>query len=151
MRRESLPAIERQLRRYTNPSLLIIDELGYVPCDSDAADLLFRIVSKRHENRSIVITTNLAYKQWGTVFGDAPCLVALIDRFAQHAMSSTSTRTLGATRSVSKRTGASHADNRPPGAVARSRPISPIPRGRLQIPPDALPNGPVGSRAGSPA
>ena len=84
IRRESLPAIERQLRRYTTPDLLIIDELGYVPCDSDAADLLFRIVSKRHENRAIVITTNLAYKQWGTVFADAPCLVALIDRFAQH-------------------------------------------------------------------
>jgi DNA replication protein DnaC len=84
IRRESLPAIERQLRRYTNPDSLIIDELGYVPCDSDAADLLFRIVSKRHENRAIVITTNLAYKQWGTVFGDAPCLVALVDRFAQH-------------------------------------------------------------------
>ena len=45
LRRESLPAVERQLRRYTNPDLLIIDELGYVPCDSDAADLLFRIVS----------------------------------------------------------------------------------------------------------
>jgi DNA replication protein DnaC len=84
IRRESLPAIERQLRRYTNPDLLIIDELGYVPCDSDAADLLFRVVSKRHENRAIVITTNLAYKQWGTVFGDAPCLGALVDRFAQH-------------------------------------------------------------------
>jgi DNA replication protein DnaC len=84
IRRESLPAIERQLRRYTNPDLLIIDELGYVPCDSDAADLLFRIVSKRHEHRAIVITTNLAYKQWGTVFGDAPCLGALVDRFAQH-------------------------------------------------------------------
>jgi DNA replication protein DnaC len=84
LRRESLPAIERQLRRYTHPDLLIIDELGYVPCDSDAADLLFRIVSKRHEQRAIVITTNLAYKQWGTVFGDAPCLGALVDRFAQH-------------------------------------------------------------------
>ena len=84
LRRESLPAIERQLRRYTGPSLLILDELGYVPCDADAADLLFRIVSQRHENRAIVITTNLAYKQWGTVFGDAPCLGALIDRFAQH-------------------------------------------------------------------
>jgi DNA replication protein DnaC len=84
IRQESLPATERRLRRYCNPDLLIIDELGYVPCDSDAADLLFRIVSKRHEQRAIVITTNLAYKQWGTVFGDAPCLVALIDRFAQH-------------------------------------------------------------------
>lgn len=84
LRRESIPAIERRLRRYTSCDLLIIDELGYVPCDSDGADLLFRIVSDRHESRAIVITTNLAYKQWGTVFGDAPCLGALVDRFAQH-------------------------------------------------------------------
>jgi DNA replication protein DnaC len=84
LRQETLPAIERRLRRYTGPDLLIIDELGYVPCDANAADLLFRIVSARHENRAVVITTNLAYKQWGTVFGDAPCLGALIDRFAQH-------------------------------------------------------------------
>jgi DNA replication protein DnaC len=84
LRRESIPAIERRLRRYTSCELLIIDELGYVPCDSDGADLLFRVVSHRHENRAIVITTNLAYKQWGTVFGAAPCLGALVDRFAQH-------------------------------------------------------------------
>lgn len=84
LRRESIPAIERRLRRYTNCDLLVLDELGYVPCDSDAADLLFRIISKRHESRAVVITTNLAYKQWGTVFGDAPCLGALVDRFAQH-------------------------------------------------------------------
>ena len=84
LRRESLPAIERQLRRYTTPDLLILDELGYVPCDSDGADLLFRMISKRHESKAVVITTNLAYKQWATVFGDAPCLGALVDRFAQH-------------------------------------------------------------------
>ena len=84
LRQQTIPAIERRLRRYTSPGLLIIDELGYVPCDSDAADLLFRIVSTRHESRALVITTNLAYKQWGTVFGDAPCLGALVDRFAQH-------------------------------------------------------------------
>jgi DNA replication protein DnaC len=84
LRHESIPAIERRLRRYTQPDLLILDELGYIPCDTSAADLLFRIVSKRHESRPIVITTNLSYKQWGTVFGDAPCLGALIDRFAQH-------------------------------------------------------------------
>ncbi|WP_437779232.1 ATP-binding protein [Sorangium sp. So ce1097] len=63
---------------------MILDELGYVPCDASAADLLFRIVSKRHESRSVVITTNLSCKQWGAVFGDAPCLGALVDRFAQH-------------------------------------------------------------------
>jgi len=84
MRQESLPATERRLRRYTSPDLLVLDELGYVPCDSRAADLLFHIVSRRHEQRSIVLTTNLAYKQWGTVFKDASCLGALVDRFAQH-------------------------------------------------------------------
>jgi len=84
LRRESIPAIERRLRRYTGCDLLILDELGYMPCDADAADLLFRIISARHERRPVVITTNLAYKQWGTVFGDAPCLGALVDRFAQH-------------------------------------------------------------------
>jgi DNA replication protein DnaC len=84
MRQESIPATERRLRRYTAPDLLVLDELGYVPCDSRAADLLFHIVSRRHEARAIVITTNLAFKQWGSVFHDASCLGALVDRFAQH-------------------------------------------------------------------
>jgi DNA replication protein DnaC len=70
LRHETIPAIERRLRRYTAPDLLILDELGYVPCDASAANLLFRIVSKRHESRAVVITTNLAHKQWGTVFGE---------------------------------------------------------------------------------
>ncbi len=84
MRQESIPATERRLRRYTSPDMLILDELGYVPCDSRAADLLFHIVSRRHEQKSIILTTNLAYKQWATVFKDASCLGALVDRFAQH-------------------------------------------------------------------
>lgn len=84
LRQESIPATERRLRRYTMPDLLCLDELGYVPCDSRAADLLFHIISRRHEARSVVITTNLAFKQWGTVFHDASCLGALVDRFAQH-------------------------------------------------------------------
>jgi DNA replication protein DnaC len=84
MRQESIPATERRLHRYTSPDLLILDELGYVPADSRAADLLFHIVSRRHEKRSIIITTNLGYKQWTSVFHDATCLAALVDRFAQH-------------------------------------------------------------------
>jgi DNA replication protein DnaC len=84
LKQESIPATERRLRRYTSPDLLVLDELGYVPCDSRAADLLFHIVSRRHETRAIVITTNLAFKQWGSVFHDASCLGALVDRFAQH-------------------------------------------------------------------
>ena len=84
LKQESIPATERRLRRYTSPDLLVLDELGYVPCDSRAVDLLFNIVSRRHESKSIVITTNLAFKQWASVFHDASCLGALVDRFAQH-------------------------------------------------------------------
>jgi DNA replication protein DnaC len=85
LRRESLPALERCLRhRYLSPRLLIIDELGYLPCDSRSADLLYNIVSRRHETRSIVITTNLSFKLWATVFPGAACVVALVDRFVQH-------------------------------------------------------------------
>jgi DNA replication protein DnaC len=84
LQQESLPAFERRLKRYTRPALLILDELGYLPCDSRAADILFNIISRRHEQRSTIISTNLAFKQWGTVFPGAACVVALVDRFAQH-------------------------------------------------------------------
>jgi DNA replication protein DnaC len=72
------------LRRYTGVDLLVLDELGYLPCDGRSADLLFTIISRRHERRSTVVTTNLAYKQWSTVFPGAACVAALVDRFAQH-------------------------------------------------------------------
>jgi len=81
---ESLPAFERRLRRYLRPDVLVLDELGYVPCDSRAADVLYNIVSRRHDHRSTVVTTNLSLKQWGTVFPGAACIAALIDRFNQH-------------------------------------------------------------------
>jgi DNA replication protein DnaC len=84
LKQESLPALERRLKRYTSPHLLVLDELGYLPADSRSADLLYNIVSRRHEQRSIVITTNLAFKQWGTIFPGAACVVALVDRLAQH-------------------------------------------------------------------
>ena len=85
-RQESLPALERRMRRYTRVDLLVLDELGYVPCDNRSADLLYNIVSRRHEQHSTVITTNLAYKLWPTVFPGAACVAALIDRFAQHCV-----------------------------------------------------------------
>ena len=84
LQQESLPAFERRLKRYTRPALLILDELGYLPCDSRAADILYNIISRRHEQRSTIISTNLGFKQWGTVFPGAACVVALVDRFAQH-------------------------------------------------------------------
>jgi len=85
LQKESLPALERCLRnRYLSPSLLIIDEIGYLPCDSRSADLLYNIVNRRHERRSVVLTTNLAFKQWGTIFPGASSVAALVDRFVQH-------------------------------------------------------------------
>ncbi len=84
LRQESLPAFERRVRRYVTPHLLIIDELGYVPADAKAADALYHVINARHELRSTVITTNLAYKHWTTVFPNASCVVALVDRFVEH-------------------------------------------------------------------
>jgi DNA replication protein DnaC len=84
LKQESLPALERRLRKYTAPSLLILDEIGYLPCTRQSADLLYNIISRRHEHRSLVMSTNLPFKQWGTVFPGAACVSALIDRFVQH-------------------------------------------------------------------
>ena len=84
LKQESIPAVERRMKRYTLPEILILDELGYLPCDARSGDLLYSIISRRHERVSTIITTNLAYKNWGTVFPGAACVVALIDRFAQH-------------------------------------------------------------------
>lgn len=84
LKQESLPAVERRMRRYTSPDLLCLDELGYLPCDARSGDLLYSIISRRHERASTVITTNLPFKEWGTVFPGAACVVALVDRFTQH-------------------------------------------------------------------
>lgn len=84
LRQESLPAVERRLRRYTSVDLLICDELGYQPIDSRAVDLLFQIISRRHDNASTVITTNLPFKDWVNVFPGAACLVPLVDRFTEN-------------------------------------------------------------------
>jgi DNA replication protein DnaC len=84
LKQESMPALERRLRRYIAPDVLVLDEVGYLPCDSRAADMLYAIVDRRHEKRSTIVTTNLSFKQWGTVFPGAACVVALVDRFAQH-------------------------------------------------------------------
>ena len=81
---ESTAALQRRIKRYTSPHLLVIDELGYLSFDNRSADLLFDIISKRYESGSIVITTNLPFKQWGGLFQGAACVTALIDRLTHH-------------------------------------------------------------------
>ena len=82
---ETARALERRLRHYTRPTLLVVDELGYLSYDARAADLIFQLVSRRYEHRSMLITTNLPFKRWDTVFPNASCAVALIDRLTHHA------------------------------------------------------------------
>ena len=82
---ESARALERRLRHYAQPALLCVDEVGYLSYDARAADLLFEVVSRRYEQKSIVITTNLAFSDWPAIFPNASCVTALIDRLTHHA------------------------------------------------------------------
>jgi DNA replication protein DnaC len=78
-------ALERRLRHYQRPALLVLDEIGYLSYDNRNADLFFQVVSRRYEQKSLVLTTNLAFKEWPTVFPNATCATALIDRLVHHA------------------------------------------------------------------
>lgn len=82
---ESARALERRLKHYAKVSLLVLDEVGYLAFDNRNADLLFQVVSQRYERKSLVLTTNLAFKEWPTVFPNATCATALIDRVIHHA------------------------------------------------------------------
>lgn len=75
-----------ELKKYLAPSLLILDELGYLPIDKHGADLLFQIISQRYERGSTVITSNRAYKKWPEIFNnDSTLTSALLDRLLHHA------------------------------------------------------------------
>lgn len=82
---ESSRALERRLRHYAKQSLLVLDEVGYLAFDNRNADLLFQVVSRRYEKKSLVLTTNLAFKAWASIFPNATCATALIDRIIHHA------------------------------------------------------------------
>lgn len=82
---DSSRAMARRLRRYTAPTLLAIDELGYLSYDSRYADLLFEVITRRYQNRSVIITTNKVFSQWSEVFPNATCVVTLVDRLVHRA------------------------------------------------------------------
>jgi DNA replication protein DnaC len=82
---ETARGLDRRLRHYARPQLLCLDEIGYLGYDTHAADLLFQIVTRRYEQKSIVLTTNLAFRDWHTIFPNASCAVGLIDRLTHHA------------------------------------------------------------------
>jgi hypothetical protein len=82
---ESARALERRLRHYQRFALLVVDEIGYLSYDNRNADLFFQVVSRRYEQKSIVLTTNLAFSDWKSIFPNATSATALIDRLCHHA------------------------------------------------------------------
>ena len=77
--------LDKQLTLLSRPKLLIIDELGYLPFEADAAHLFFQLVSRRYEKGSILITSNRSVGEWGSVFGDPVVATAILDRLLHHS------------------------------------------------------------------
>jgi len=78
--------LKAELKKFLAPTLLVMDELGYLPIDKNGADLLFQIISGRYEKGSTVITTNQPYKNWARIFNnDATITSAVLDRLLHHA------------------------------------------------------------------
>ena len=83
---ESSVARARRLRAYVAPTILCIDEVGYLSYDARHADLLFEVITRRYEkNKSIVLTTNKPFAEWPSVFPNAACVVTLVDRLLHRA------------------------------------------------------------------
>jgi DNA replication protein DnaC len=82
---ERLGRLGDELRRLGRAPLVIVDEVGYVPFDPEAAKLMFLLVSSRYERASVVMTSNKPFSAWGEVFGDDVVATAMIDRLVHHA------------------------------------------------------------------
>ena len=82
---DSAAALNRRLRHYCRPALLVCDELGYLSYDARYADLLFEVVTRRYQQRSTIITTNKPFAEWNQVFPNAASVVTIIDRLVHKA------------------------------------------------------------------
>ncbi|TWH44264.1 IS21-like element helper ATPase IstB [Rhodococcus rhodochrous] len=80
-----LGRLDIELRKIARIGLIVIDEVGYIPFDTDAANLFFQLVSSRYEKSSIILTSNLPFARWSEVFGEATIASAMIDRIVHHA------------------------------------------------------------------
>jgi len=77
--------LEWQLQQWVAPKLLIVDELGYLPMSREEANLFFRLVARRYERASLIITSNKSFIDWGEVFGDQVLATAILDRLLHHS------------------------------------------------------------------
>ncbi|QGF24998.1 AAA family ATPase [Raineyella fluvialis] len=81
---ETTGRFNRQLQTYLRPSVLVVDEVGYLPLDRDEANMLFQLVSRRYERGSLIITSNKSFVEWGSVLGDEVLATAILDRLLHH-------------------------------------------------------------------
>jgi len=78
-------SLRRRIKYYTQPELLVVDEVGYLSYSNRHADLLFEIISKRYQAKPTIITTNKPFSEWGEIFPNASCVVSLIDRLVHNS------------------------------------------------------------------
>ena len=120
--------LDRRMRVYLAPKVLIIDEMGYLPLDELGATIFFQLVSARYERGSIILTSNKSYGEWGSIFGDPIIATAILDRLLHH---STTINIRGESYRLK--------DRRRAGLLPRPEDQQPSPE--LPIPPAAAPNG----------
>jgi DNA replication protein DnaC len=77
--------LEDELERLRRIPLVVVDEVGYIPFDPDAAALFFALVSSRYERASLIVTSNKTFSSWAEIFGDAVAVAAMVDRLVHHA------------------------------------------------------------------
>src|ERR1041385_1331944 len=77
--------LDRRMRVYLAPRVLIIDEMGYLPLDELGATIFFQLVSARYERGSIILSSNKSYGDWGSIFGDPIIATAILDRLLHHS------------------------------------------------------------------
>ncbi len=77
--------LERRLHALSNPKLLILDEMGYVPLDQRSSQFLFRLISRRYQKGSIILTSNKSYGEWGDVVSDYVLATAMLDRLLHYS------------------------------------------------------------------
>jgi DNA replication protein DnaC len=82
---ESTGRFQKKLQTYLKPSVLVVDEVGYLPLSRAEANMVFQLVTRRYERGSIILTSNKAFSEWGQVFGDDVLASAILDRLLHHS------------------------------------------------------------------
>ena len=77
--------LDEELERLGRIPLLVVDEVGYIPFDPEAASLFFALVSSRYERRSLIVSSNKTFSAWAEIFGDPVAVAAMVDRLVHHA------------------------------------------------------------------